>query len=241
MAFLKEILPITRLFQIVGISPFDLNPSTLQYHVKFSQTLRQTSLFLICVFVILIIHSLANTSYYINQQLAIVNRYMNILQVLAVQTIVLITLNESLVKRKHQIAIIKKINQVDVILTQKIRIKLTYEILYQKTRQQAFFWITENVFILTFILICGSLDQHYSILKMWTLICIPLFIYTTKYFQFTIYVNLVKKKLNILAILLTNMMIKEYHQWKFSRNRKQIVMEMDKMKIYQELVNNVII
>lgn len=241
--FLKEILPIIRLFQFVGISPFAINHQTLLPEMKLSKQHKWFIITLLFLSVCLLIHSLVHTDFYINWTLAAIIRYMDVAQLLSVQAIVIIVLVESLVKRRHQIEIMNKIIEIDDILITKIHISLTYEILHMKTRQQAVFWISENIFMFVFIITAGFINKYYKFMKLWLLYAVPLFVLTLKYFQFTIFVGLVTRKMHILIDLLRNMMLKESNQWKFTtqylirEDNKGFIVEPDKLNMHRDFVN----
>lgn len=120
MSFLKEIPPIIRLFQIVGISPFAIDRHTMLPEPTTSKSLKWFSLILIFLFIMLLLHRLLHMDFYTNRLLAAINRCMDVVQILAVQSIAVIAVIESFIKRGQQIKLIYKITEVDEILTQKI-------------------------------------------------------------------------------------------------------------------------
>lgn len=228
MSFLKNILPIFRLFQITCIYPISIgtdikgkhNPETRSF--KF---LKWFSIAVISTFIALFVFCIANSSFYEDPKIAAINRSMDIAQVSAIHLVVIITLTESLVKRQRQLQIIDKIDEIDKILVGKLKINLSYDVFRQNIYRQAIYWVTESIYIFVIVFTTGPP----SLSRLWLLYCVPLFISGLKYFQYTVYVSLLRNRLHILLLTLRNMTIREDNQGKFVK--EYLIIKMDKAYI----------
>lgn len=110
---------------------------------------------------------------------------------------------------------------------------MTYEILRHKTRLQAMYWITENLFIFSLIIGTGAYSHYYSFMKYWGLYFIPLLLSSLKYFQFTIYAGLIKRKLHVLVVLLRNMRIKDCNE----RKNTNETVKVDLLNMHLEFIH----
>lgn len=197
--FVKALLPIFRVYQLNGFSPFSVPPfprsflteSRAQVQIENHRWSRYAK-FLCCVLFISVISSLFTDSTYVEDTTSRMLNYMSFLMVLSSRSLSMVIVIESLVGAREQMSFLGSLESIDRMLQQKLG-----QIVEQvKTRSNTtiwlIIWVVKIAALQIFVVLTSKILQEKGMKKFWWLLFMfPTISSSIRYFQLIHYIELV--------------------------------------------------
>lgn len=183
MHFSKSLYPSFFIWQIFSLSPFALTQK------KFSQRRvhRALSCTLILIQIIVFIHGLIVTDYYVNPSLPLVTKYTVVSLISLLRLTAIVVTVESWLKRSMQIEFLNKIEQIDEIFAKKFDIDLKH----QSHRQWNFIVLLIQLSLYIFSTVAIPFIDVHMLFILHSIILVPSFMNGMCYNQAVLYGKLI--------------------------------------------------
>lgn len=204
MEFLKVLLPIFRIYQLCGFSPFSIPFDAKQPTQRGGQIKWQIySGILIIYLIVLVIFNVASYQTFLDAKPSEMITYLNFGMIIGMRVLAVAVVVESALKSKQQQIFLQKLGNIVDILNQELGIGCDYK----NMRLTAFIWITvwivQNAIIMSAILVevFGDYASNWERIK-WILYTVPLIVSALKYYQITHYIDSLRFFFNIINVKL---------------------------------------
>lgn len=211
MKFLAAIRLPFRFWQIFSLVPFGLISDKI--YLNKSSNLQYYSMASLAVHVAALLHGLFAQDLYLHNEGEVYSQYNDILTLTLMRFIACIIVLEVILNRRTQFIVLEMINQIDLNLEFKLRIKINYK------RQQFYYNIRTILWLLLFGM-CDVAIFAYAIVKgqekfkmFWLFYSIPFIICGLQYQRLAYYAILLRQRYQLLNEFLLNICsIQEAHQ-----------------------------
>lgn len=195
-------LPVIRVFQILGISPFYVDE---KFQPKERRAFKFYSLFLIGFSMLSLSGTFVDSDLYLNNAKNDIAHIVDFVQLLTVRIAHLIILCESLFQQKSLISFFENLCAVDVTMK---RLKITL-----RPKKRSFFYVT---FIMGLyfgaqcvVLSMLILREAFDLISYWTSYVLPFLVICARYFQIISYVGFIKTRFELLNQRMEEMVLKD--------------------------------
>lgn len=211
MKFLATILLPFRIWQIFSLVPFGLISGKL--YLNKASNLHYFSMASLTVHVAALFHGLIIQDVYVPNEGEVYSKYNEIITLGLMRFIACVIVLESILNRKTQFTVLEMINQIDLNLKFKLRIKINYK------RQQFHFNMGTLLWLLVFgisdaaILIDAHVKGQEKFKMFWLFYSIPFIMCGLQYQRLAYYATLLRQRYQMLNEFLLNICtIQEAHQ-----------------------------
>lgn len=229
MKLLQELLPIFRVYQFCGFSPFSV-PFDVQNRNKHKWIIY--SWFLIILLGFLALYNIIAFNLFIEGDNSEMITYLSFLIITMLRIVSVVIGIESFLKRKQQQLFLLRFEIIDQIF----RTDLSTSLDYKRIRKNAFFWMAiwmiQIVIVMSLVIIGDVFDDESSVwLKViWIFCSFPLVLSSISYFQIIHYIQLLGFCFEII-----NIQLKIYAQT--SRLRIDNHIKFEENKVYNNIVS----
>lgn len=211
MKFLATILLPFRIWQIFSLVPFGLISEKL--YLNKASNLHYYSMASLAVHIAALFHGLIIQNFYVPNEGEVYTQYNEIITLGLMRFIACVIVLESILNRKTQFTVLEMINQIDLNLKCKLRIKINYK------RQQFHYNIGTLLWLLVFgvsdtaILVYAHVKGEEKFKMFWLFYSIPFIICGLQYQRLAYYATLLRQRYQLLNEFLLNICsIQEAHQ-----------------------------